>query len=53
MGITYRELSAASGLSIGTLWEMANSKQVAPTLDSLHRIAFVLGFSLGDVAPPV
>ncbi len=52
VGVTYRELSAASGLSIGTLWEMANSKQVAPTLDSLRRIAFVLGFSLGDLAPP-
>jgi hypothetical protein len=50
--ITYRALAVATGLSIGTLWELINARQVAPTLDTLHRVAFVLGFSLAEVAPP-
>lgn len=52
LGITYRTLAVATGLSIGTLWELINARQVAPTLDTLHRVAFVLGFSLAEVAPP-
>lgn len=52
LGVTYRELAEATGLSIGTLWELVHSRQVAPTLDTLHRVAFVLGFSLAEVAPP-
>lgn len=52
LGITYRALAVATGLSIGTLWEMMHSRQVAPTLDTLHRVAYVLGFSLAEIAPP-
>lgn len=52
VGVTYRQLAAASGVSVGTLWELANSQQVAPSLDTLHRVAWVLGFSLAEVAPP-
>jgi len=52
LGVTYRQLAVATGLSVGTLWELVHSTQVAPTLDTLHRVAFVLGFSLAEVAPP-
>ena len=50
--VSYRELAVATGLSTGTLWELVHSRQVAPTLDTLQRVAFVLGFSVAEVAPP-
>ena len=53
LGVTYRQIAKASGLSIATLWEVVHSAQVKPTLDTVHRISFVLGFSLADVAPPL
>jgi DNA-binding phage protein len=50
---TYRQLAKATGLSVATLWELVHSAQVKPTLETMHRIAYVLGFSLADVAPPL
>lgn len=52
LDVTYRQIAAAAGLSVATVWEMVHSVQVTPSLDTLHRVGFVLGFSLAEVAPP-
>ena len=36
MGVTYREIGTAAGLSVATLWELVHSAQVSPTLDTMH-----------------